>query len=74
MTEGPSIHISTLHPYLLSLQEWAPLGDVFEDRRKSKGPLSEERAVKEVVQPLMFALQYMHKQGIIHRYGTSTRE
>jgi serine/threonine protein kinase len=56
------------------LQEWAPLGDVFEDRRKSKGPLSEERAVKEVVQPLMFALQYMHKQGIIHRYGTSTKE
>eukprot|EP00899_Mesostigma_viride_P008697 jgi/Mesvir1/17829/Mv12921-RA.1 len=49
------------------LQEWASRGDVFEEVKRCGGKLDEKRAVVDVIMPVLEALVYLHRRGVIHR-------
>lgn len=48
--------------------EYCPRGDWFQElRRMPGGRLTEGRAATEVVAPILRAVQYLHRHGIVHR-------
>ena len=52
---------------MVLVQEFAPGGDLFKLMHKCGGHLSEDLAVRLVLQPVLAALQYLHTRGIVHR-------
>ncbi|KAK9815326.1 hypothetical protein WJX72_001838 [[Myrmecia] bisecta] len=53
------------HVYMA--QEYAAGGDLYEELKRSGGQLKERRTAREVLQPSLSALNYLHSKGIIHR-------
>ncbi|KAK9861181.1 hypothetical protein WJX84_005607 [Apatococcus fuscideae] len=53
------------HVYLA--QEFATGGDLYEELKRLGGQLKERRVARDIIQPCLSALAYMHSMGIIHR-------
>ncbi|BDA48789.1 probable Aurora kinase A at N-terminal half [Coccomyxa sp. Obi] len=53
------------HVYL-ALQ-FAPGGDLYEELKRHGGQLSEERVARDVIQPCLSALAYLHRKGFLWR-------
>jgi serine/threonine protein kinase len=74
------IHASVLHPHIIKLfaafedgdgiylvQELAPRGDLYAELSRHGGYMLEAHVVKNVMQPFLSALSYLHSLGILHR-------
>lgn len=74
------IHSSVLHPNIIKLyaafedadgiylvQELAPKGDLYLELSRHGGYMLEAHVVKNVMQPFLSALAYLHSLGILHR-------